>query len=169
MPRCLSFPPVWRADAELLVLGSMPGAESLRQRQYYAFKHNAFWPIMGALFHFDHTLPYRERLRRLVENRVALWDTLQCCEREGSLDADIRHAVPNDLPGLLAKCPRLKRILCNGSAAAQHFRRNFPQLVPMMTQLPSTSPAAAQLRFEQKLDAWRNAIWTENSHPVDKI
>ena len=159
MTQCRSFPPVWRADAELLVLGSMPGAESLRQQQYYAFRHNAFWPIMGTLFHFDHTLPYPERLRHLVENRVALWDVLQRCERDGSLDADIRHAVPNDLPGLLGQCPRLRRIFCNGSAAAMHFRRNFPRLAPMMTPLPSTSPAAARLRPEQKLQAWRQAIW----------
>ncbi|MBR4125193.1 MAG: DNA-deoxyinosine glycosylase [Victivallales bacterium] len=158
MPYCESFAPIWRADAELLVLGSMPGVESLRQKQYYAFKHNAFWRIMGELFHFDSALPYPERLKCLVQNHVALWDVLGRCERKGSLDSDIQNAIPNDLPKLIAKCPHLTRIFCNGSTAATHFRRNFPQFIPMMTQLPSTSPAAARLRYEQKMMAWRQAI-----------
>ena len=156
--RCTSFPPVWRADAKMLILGSMPGVESLRQQQYYAFKHNVFWRIMGELFHFDHALPYPERLECLRKSHVALWDTLQYCEREGSLDSDIQNARPNDIPWLLEQCPHIRRIFCNGSAAATHFRRNFPQLVGRMTQLPSTSPAAARLSYSQKRAAWETAI-----------
>ena len=158
MTYCESFAPVWRKDAKILILGSMPGVESLRQQQYYAFKHNVFWRIMGELFHFDATLPYSERLKCLLKNHVALWDTLGQCERHGSLDTAIQHAIPNDIPGLLKKCPKITRILCNGTAAATHFRRNFPQYIPMMTQLPSTSPAAARLTSAQKRNAWKQAI-----------
>ena len=154
MACCNSFPPVWRKDAEILILGSMPGTESLRMRQYYAFRHNAFWKIMGDLFQFDNLLPYPERLNLLRQNHVALWDVLQACEREGSLDSNIQNAEPNDIPWLLAQCPGLRWIYCNGSAAACHFRRFFPTLAPMMVQLPSTSPAAARLKYGQKLAAW---------------
>ena len=43
------FPPVVNRESRVLVLGTLPGPESLRQRQYYAQSRNAFWRIMGAL------------------------------------------------------------------------------------------------------------------------
>ena len=101
MDKKSSFPPSVETGAEVLLLGSMPGEESLRRQQYYAYRYNAFWKIMGVLFAFDPELPYEERLAALRRNRVALWDTLKYCRREGSLDTGIREPVPNDIPGLL--------------------------------------------------------------------
>jgi len=48
-----SFKAFAQTDATCLILGSMPGVESLRQQEYYAYKHNCFWKIMGELFDFD--------------------------------------------------------------------------------------------------------------------
>ena len=157
-PLLKSFPPVARADAELLILGSMPGEESLRQAQYYAFPQNAFWRIAGALFGFDPTLPYTKRLAALKKAHVALWDVVGTCRREGSLDSSIKDAIPNDLPALLARCPRLKLVACNGGASYAALRRFFPDFSLPVVRLPSTSPAAARLSFARKLKQWRDAL-----------
>ena len=101
------FPPVARSDALVLVLGSMPGERSLEASQYYAHARNAFWPIMDALFGVDATAPYTERLDGLVRNRVALWDVLGTCDREGSLDSRIRNPVANDFNTFFAEHPSI--------------------------------------------------------------
>ena len=70
------------------------------------------------------------RLERLTQAGVALWDVLQGCEREGSLDADIRNAVPNDFAGFLRAHPRLRRVCLNGGKAASLFRRQVLPSLP---------------------------------------
>ncbi|MGN0844331.1 MAG: DNA-deoxyinosine glycosylase, partial [Kiritimatiellia bacterium] len=165
-PLLKSFPPVAQPDAELLILGSMPGKESLRQSQYYAFPQNAFWRIAGALFGFAPTLSYEKRIEALEKAHVALWDVMATCRRNGSLDTSIREAVPNDIPSLLARCPRLKLVACNGGTSYTALRRFFPDFPLPVVQLPSTSPAAASLSFGRKLEIWRSALdpaWREAS------
>ena len=45
-----SFPPLIDYSSKILVLGSLPGEESLKQVQYYAHPRNAFWKIMFIVF-----------------------------------------------------------------------------------------------------------------------
>ncbi|MFU2486542.1 DNA-deoxyinosine glycosylase [Thauera sp. WH-1] len=156
-----SFPAVYRADARVLILGSMPGEASLAAGQYYAHPRNAFWPIMGALFDAGAELPYAERLERLTDAGVALWDVIAACVRAGSLDSAITHdsIEANDFAGLFAACPQVRHVFFNGIEAQKTFQRHvrgriaLPELT--FTRLPSTSPTYASLRFEAKLDAWR--------------
>lgn len=153
-----SFPPVFRADARVLILGSMPGAASLRQQQYYAFARNQFWPLMAELCGFSCALPYEARLAALRNCGIALWDVLASCERDGSADAAIRRPVPNDLPGLLTHLPQLQKILCNGTASGRYLGRFFPELRKKACVLPSTSPAAANLSYAEKREFWHAAL-----------
>lgn len=150
-----SFPPVTTPHARILILGTMPGEESLARQEYYANPHNQFWRIMEALFDVPRSAPYAARLARLQENQLALWDVFHSCERVGSLDSAIKNAVPNDFDAFLASAPSLKVLAFNGKKAAEWFKQWVPVDISGLQTLvlPSTSPAAA-MAFEKKLAAW---------------
>ncbi len=162
MPHIRSFRPVSDADARVLILGSMPGKESLKQHQYYAHPQNAFWKIMGKLVGAQPSLPYQERLRLLQSSGIALWDVLASCERESSLDAHIRKEKANDFTSFFALYPHITHVFFNGTKAEQSFNRFVleKQKLPPLTfrRLPSTSPAHAGMRYADKLQAWKVAI-----------
>lgn len=163
---CQSFPPAAREDARVLILGSMPGAASLRAQQYYAHPHNLFWPFMGEIFDAGPNLPYAKRLERLHEHGVAIWDVLAFCERPGSLDSSINREseMPNDFASFFAAHRKLERIALNGGKAAEAFKRHVVKVMPEklanieIHALPSTSPANASQSREKKLAAWRAAM-----------
>ena len=162
MPHLRSFAPVCNADASVLILGSMPGKESLRQNQYYAHAQNAFWKIMGDLVGAHPSLPYEERLAALKASGIALWDVLASCERESSLDSHIRNETANDFASFFQQHPHITQVFFNGAKAEQSFRKfvlGKQQLPPLVFQrLPSTSPAHAGMRYADKLQAWRAVI-----------
>lgn len=154
------LPPVFDAGARLLLLGSFPGAASLRAAQYYAHPRNAFWPLMGALLGEAGLAarPYEERLAALRQHRVALWDAVATCRREGSLDTAITDAQPSDLPGLLTRLPALRAIGCNGALAYKQTLAALSDVTLPVLRLPSTSPAHAGLSLADKRAAWQAAL-----------
>lgn len=161
------FPPVARADARVLVLGSLPGARSIAEQQYYAHPQNAFWPIMRELFGIEGD--YASRCDQLLENGVALWDVLRSSVRPGSMDADIRlgSAIANDFCGFLTEHAEIRMIAFNGKKAEQLFIRlvGVNDVADGITRLglPSTSPAYASMSFSGKLSAWQAALVGEES------
>ena len=162
--RCVGLPPVLGAAPRVLVLGSMPGAESLRRWQYYAHPRNQLWPILGELVGAGRELPYARRLARLRAARIALWDVARTCLRDASADATIADVVPNDFVALLRKAPSIERVLCNGGKAFDMFTRlvlpglEHASLARPAVRLPSTSAAHAARDYAAKLAAWRAAL-----------
>ena len=165
-PRSHGLAPVADPQASVLVLGSLPGVQSLREQRYYAHPRNHFWWIMGKVYSFPDSLDYAGRTQALRDQGVAVWDVLGSGVRPGSLDAaiDLASATPNDFPAFLAGLPALRRIVFNGALAERLFRlRVLPTLAPAhhaiaRVRLPSTSPANASVRPEAKLAAWRDAL-----------
>ncbi len=165
MAQVESFAPVIGVNPRVIVLGSMPGVASLEAVQYYAHPRNAFWPIIGELFGFDHAVDYESRIRRIESLPIILWDSLKACYRPGSLDSsiDVATAEANDFPGLLRHHSQIRAIFFNGATSEKYFRRlalpHLPQSEDIeLVRMPSTSPANAGISFEQKLAAWRRLL-----------
>ena len=150
-----SFPPVADARTRVLVLGSLPGEESLARAQYYANPRNHFWRLVGAVIGADLVaLPYEDRLAALLEARIGLWDTVGAATRRGSLDGAIRLNSANDLAALAASLPELRAVGFNGGkSAALGLPRLAARTDLALIPLPSSSPAYTR-PFEEKLAAW---------------
>ncbi|MDR2872422.1 MAG: DNA-deoxyinosine glycosylase [Xanthomonadaceae bacterium] len=151
-------------DCRIVILGSMPGEASLQAGQYYAHPRNRFWPLLGRLYGFDPALPYDERVCMLWAAGIGLWDVLDQCERQGSLDSAIKRdsEVANPLPARLCALTGLRLIVLNGGKAAQAFRRHVALDAGMRLlldridclSLPSTSPANASFDMARLFAAW---------------
>ena len=162
--RVHSFEPIADASSRLLILGSMPGKASLQAGQYYAHPRNLFWTVIGSLLGIDPAAPYGQRVARLRDDGIALWDVLANSVRPGSLDADIQMSTAkvNDFVRFLTVHTAIERICFNGQKAAKIFsdrvsQDNIDNRIQLFT-LPSTSPAHAAMRFDEKLELWRTGI-----------
>jgi hypoxanthine-DNA glycosylase len=149
------MPPVGSSDARLLILGSLPGEASLKAQRYYAHPQNQFWQLLGASIGEDLApFPYDDRLARLNQRGIALWDVVGEAQRQGSLDAAIRSATPNQLAEFAATHPRLRAIAFNGKTAARLGRAALADIGGVeLIDLPSSSPAYT-LPYAAKLEAW---------------
>ena len=160
--KCVGFDPVADFDARTLILGTLPGAESLECDEYYAKKTNSFWWIMGELVGALPGMEYKERLSILKKNGIALWDVCHSAERSGSLDSKIVASTiePNDFSSFIAHHSRVQLICFNGRLAEKIFRRfNWSANVTQIRceVLPSTSPAHTIAR-RQKLSVWYKSL-----------
>jgi len=104
---------------------------------------------------------YASRCDALVQRGIAVWDVLAQSVRPGSLDSAIqmKTAVVNDFDALFRRHPGLRLVCLNGRKAGEVFERrvSVPDRVNLAV-LPSTSPANAALRFEEKLSVWRGIL-----------
>ncbi len=150
-----SFKPIVDSHSRILILGTMPGPEALRKREYYGFSGNHFWKILFQLFKVERPLSYPEKIRLLKQNRIALWDVFHSCERKTAADNDIKYAKPNNIPGLLKKYPNIKTIFIDSKTGFTAFEKYFSGAVKLPVRyLPSPSPAHASLTLAEKINAW---------------
>jgi hypoxanthine-DNA glycosylase len=154
-PAKRSFPPIVDARARILVLGTLPGEESLRRREYYAHPRNLFWPIVFGLFGATPAIDYAEKLAFVTAQRIALWDVCELGEREASADSSIRSERPNAIDRLLEAHPLIRAVAFNGTTARRLYDRHFARRADLAyLALPSTSPAHARLDYAAKLARW---------------
>jgi double-stranded uracil-DNA glycosylase len=166
MPHVRSFAPIEDAMSRVLILGSMPGKASLAAGEYYAHPQNLFWRILGEITGAAPSLPYAARARTLKSRGIALWDVLESCAREGSLDSAIDDATirANDFTSFYRAHPRIAHVFFNGAKAETCYRKHvLPALgdapaPPGYHRLPSTSPANASMSRAHKQRVWKQAL-----------
>ncbi len=148
-----SFAPVIDKGCKILIIGSIPSLTSLGKQEYYGYKHNRFWPMIERCFQVS-LITYQDKIECLKSRHIALWDVIQSCEREGSLDSNIKGSVCNDIEGLLKQYPSIKCILCNGKKSHTLYQKHFSHLQVKVISLPSTSNANATIKKEELLNTW---------------
>ena len=159
MQKISSFLPIINSESKILILGSIPGIKSLEMQQYYAHPQNKFWKIICEIFNEEFSLNYQERIKILQKHHIALWDVIDTCERKGSLDSEIRNEEANKIEDLLQDFPNVKAIFCNGQKSYKNLQKILGKdfYLPIFV-LPSTSPANASKKYEEKLFSWKIII-----------
>ena len=139
----------------VLILGTFPGEKSLAAQAYYQDKsRNSFYRIMESLFERQSGMSDKDFI---INNHIALWDCMKEADREGSLDANIKGSVANDVEKFLSQHPAITAIVLNGKKAKEAFEKHFSKekLIQRYSirYWPSTSNANS-IPFEDKLKIW---------------
>ncbi|MCB8817442.1 DNA-deoxyinosine glycosylase [Desulfosporosinus shakirovi] len=156
MSQVSSFKPIVDERSRILILGSMPGVESLRLQEYYANPRNQFWKLIYALFELEPSRSFEERVSFVKSKGIALWDVIENCLREGSLDSAIKEEKVNNFRGLFKAYPSIKTVLFNGGKAYETYKKwvGFEALPDIrFLKLTSSSPANTK-KYEEKLREW---------------
>ena len=155
--RIFGFGPVIDKGCRVLVLGSMPGVESLRKQEYYGHPQNKLWDVIYGIFKEKPPGDYELKKKFILEHKIALWDVIESCERIGSSDSKIKNVKLNDFESLFMKYPDIKHVYFNGRTSEKLFMKNFSFPEIRTTYLGSTSPAHA-LPLEKRLKDWSKIL-----------
>lgn len=148
------FDPIYDEHSRILILGTFPSVKSREVQFYYGHPRNRFWKTLAVLLRSPIPQTAEEKIAFLKQNRIALWDTCAACEIEGSADAAIRHAIPNDLTPILHTAD-IRAIFCGGKTAGRLYERHLLRDTGIPAQvLPSTSPANAAYKDDDLCRAW---------------
>lgn len=148
------FGPLYSGESRVLILGSFPSVKSREQNFFYGHPQNRFWKVISALFGEPAPATIDDKKRLILNNKLALWDSIAGCEITGSSDSSIRNARANDISMILDKAP-IERIYTNGKKSHELYVKYIePAVGREAICLPSTSPANAQWTLDRLIDAW---------------
>jgi len=154
-----SFDPISNADTTILILGTMPGDESLELGEYYGHSRNKFWKIISTITENNLPLTYSDKKALLLKSRIGIWDVAHKANRKGSLDSAIVDEEPNCVDNFIAKHKNLKVIGFNGTKSQALFDKYFDRKNGInYISLPSTSPANTGIDFDNICKLWRQIL-----------
>lgn len=148
------FPPLFCAESDTLILGSFPSVKSREAMFFYGHPQNRFWLLMARLFGVEVPKTTEEKSALILNNRLALWDSIKSCTITGSSDSSVKDVVPNDL-SVIFNNSRVNRVFCNGALSHKMYMKYiFPQTKIKAVKLPSTSPANAAFSLDRLYEHW---------------
>ncbi len=149
------FPPLFDRDSKILILGSFPSVKSREQMFFYGHPQNRYWKVLAGVFNDTVPATIPEKREFLLRHHIAAWDVIASCDIEGSSDASIKNAVPNDLTAILGTSD-IRQIFTNGKTAYTLFQKYTAPLIHRDSIcLPSTSPANAAWTLDKLIEAWK--------------
>ena len=151
------FNPIVFKDSKTLILGSFPSIDSFDKSFYYAHPRNQFWKILSALSNYPIN-NIDQKIWLLKETKLALWDMVESCQRENSLDSSLEEIEVNDIAQFLEEHSSIKKVAFTGRLAEKLFKMNFNYLEIETVYLPSPSSAYAKMSFEQKVEIYRKLL-----------
>ena len=154
---CRAFPPLFGDNPRILILGTFPSPLSREKGEYYGNPRNQFWRLIFGVFGEPFDNPdYQKKKAVLAKNGIALCDVILECEPIGALDSGIRNPMyRSELPGFISE-HEISNVLFNGNNAYLSYRRGIGDTDRRV--LPSSSPANARMKFEEKLQHWREML-----------
>jgi len=151
------FKPIVFKNSEILILGSFPSIDSFDKSFYYAHSRNQFWKILSVLSGYPIN-NQDQKIWLLKEKKVALWDMVESCQRDNSLDSSLEEIEVNDIAQFLEEHPTIKKVAFTGRLAERLFKMHFSYLEIETIYLPSPSSAYAKMSFEQKVEIYKKLL-----------
>lgn len=91
-----NFDALYDSLSSILILGSFPSVKSRQAAFYYGHPQNRFWKIMSMLLNCDIPNDIASKKAIMLQNHIALWDTIEECDIIGSSDSSIKNVVSVD-------------------------------------------------------------------------
>ncbi|AQW82594.1 DNA-deoxyinosine glycosylase [Campylobacter pinnipediorum] len=150
--------PIFDENSKVLILGSFPSEISRKAGFYYVNKRNRFWNVLAKVFNTEIPETNEGKVKFLLEHNIAIYDAICSCDIKGSLDKNIKNAVPSDLSPIFNKA-KIEQVFANGTKAYDDCETYLKAQILKATnkdiiKLPSTSPANTRFNLETLAKSW---------------
>lgn len=146
--------PIYNEHSKILILGSFPSVKSRESRFFYNHPQNRFWKVLATILKYPVPISIEDKKIMLLDNNIALWDTIKSCEIVGSSDSSIKNVIPNDISKIITES-QITKIYTNGNTAHKMYMKYIFKDVELSEKvLPSTSPANARFSLDRLVEHW---------------
>lgn len=146
--------PIYNEHSKILILGSFPSVKSREGRFFYNHPQNRFWKVLATILKYPVPIIIEDKKTMLLDNNIALWDTIKSCEIVGSSDSSIKNVIPNDISKIITES-QITKIYTNGNTAHKMYMKYISKDVELFEKvLPSTSPANARFSLDKLVEYW---------------